>query len=73
MQFDYALQRSDMALWPPSYFNSDKSSLSAGAFKESDRHCVMKIKNSHEQERVESTSVSWRLISGMFCRDFADC
>jgi hypothetical protein len=27
-----------MALWPPSFFNSDKSSLSAGAFKVSDRH-----------------------------------
>lgn len=29
-----------MALWPPSFLISDKSSLSAGAFKVSDRHCV---------------------------------
>jgi len=27
-----------MVLWPPSFFNSDKSSLSAGAFKVSDSH-----------------------------------
>jgi hypothetical protein len=61
-----------MALWPPSLFNCDKSSLSAGAFKVSDMHCAMQIKNSHEQERVESTSVSWRQISGMFSRLLAD-
>ncbi len=29
-----------MALWPPSFFNTDKSSLSAGAFKVSDWHCA---------------------------------
>jgi hypothetical protein len=61
-----------MALWPPSFINSNKSSLSAGAFKVLDRQYAMKIKNSHEQKTVESTSVSWRQISGMFCRLFAD-
>ena len=44
-----------MALWPPSLINNDKSSLSAGAFKVSNTHCAKKIKNSHQQERVEST------------------
>ncbi|WP_436516106.1 hypothetical protein [Ekhidna sp. To15] len=29
-----------MALWPPSFINSDKSSLSAGAFKVSSTHCA---------------------------------
>ncbi len=29
-----------MALWPPSFINSDKSSLSASAFKVSDSHCA---------------------------------
>ena len=68
-----------MALWPPSLINYDKSSLSAGAFKA----CLCRQagiryalrhedKNSHEKERVESTSVSWRPISGMFCRHLAD-
>ncbi|VXD19580.1 hypothetical protein MARINOS108_20779 [Marinoscillum sp. 108] len=55
-----------MALWPPSLFNCDKSSLSAGAFKVSDGYCVMKIKNSHEQKFIESKVVSGRQISGMF-------
>jgi hypothetical protein len=54
-----------MALWPPSLINSDKSSLSAGAFKVSDTHCDVKDKNSHGQHLVESTSGSWRQISGI--------
>ncbi|UII29119.1 hypothetical protein LVD15_12005 [Fulvivirga maritima] len=29
-----------MALWPPSFINNDKSSLSAGVFKVSDAHCA---------------------------------
>ncbi|MFT7158129.1 MAG: hypothetical protein ACI8Q1_003156, partial [Parvicella sp.] len=33
-----------MALWPPSLFNSDKSSLSAGAFKVPDGQCATQIK-----------------------------
>jgi hypothetical protein len=61
-----------MALWPPIFLSSDKSSLSAGVIKVSDAHCTMKIKNSHEQERVESTELSWRQMSGMFSRHFAD-
>ena len=61
-----------MALWPPSLVNYDKSSLSANAFKVSDTHCAMQIKNSHEQKMVESTSGSWRQISGMFSRLLAD-
>jgi hypothetical protein len=61
-----------MALWPPSFFNADKSSLSAGAFKVSDKHCAMQNKNSHDQKIVESTSVSWWQISGMFSRLLAD-
>jgi hypothetical protein len=44
------IQHSDMALWPPSLINFDKSSLSAGAFKVSDMHCAMKIKSSHERK-----------------------
>ena len=55
-----------MALWPPSLINCDKSSLSAGAFKVSDWHCALKIKNHHELKRVESTADSLRQISGMF-------
>ncbi|MEM9856139.1 MAG: hypothetical protein AAF843_02210 [Bacteroidota bacterium] len=46
-----------MALWPPSLFNSEKSSLSAGAFKVSNWHCAIQIKNSHEQRVVESISL----------------
>jgi hypothetical protein len=61
-----------MALWPPSFINYDKSSLSAGAFKVSGKHCAVKIKNSHEQKQVESTKLSWRQISGMFSRSFAN-
>ncbi|MFT6856819.1 MAG: HD superfamily phosphohydrolase YqeK [Cyclobacteriaceae bacterium] len=53
-----------MALWPPSFINCDKSSLSAGAFKVSDTQCAMKIKNSHELHSVEITSLSQRLIHG---------
>jgi len=34
------LQRLDVALWPPSFINSDKSSLSADAFKVTSTHCV---------------------------------
>jgi hypothetical protein len=44
-----------MALWPPSYFNTDKSSLSAGAFKVPDMHCAIPDKNSDKQKTVEST------------------
>jgi hypothetical protein len=69
---DNCSQRPDMALWPPSFVNCDKSSLSAGAIKVSDSHCAMKIKDSHAQVRAESTSVSWRYISGMFSRDLED-
>jgi hypothetical protein len=61
-----------MALWPPSFINYDKSSLSDGAFKVSDEHCAMQIKNSQEQRMVESTSVSWRQISGIFSGHSAD-
>ncbi|MFT7037001.1 MAG: hypothetical protein ACJA2S_005543 [Cyclobacteriaceae bacterium] len=43
----YDLQRSDMALWPPSLINTDKSSLSAGAIKVSSTQCAIQIKNSH--------------------------
>ncbi len=39
-----ARQRPDMALWPPSLINNDKSSLSAGAFKGSSTHCVITVK-----------------------------
>jgi hypothetical protein len=53
-------------------FNSDKSSLSAGAFKVSDAHCATKDKKSHEHKRLESTSVAWRQISGMFSRQLAE-
>ena len=41
MRFGNALQRPDMALWPPSLINCDKSSLSAGAIKVSDTHCAI--------------------------------
>ena len=61
-----------MALWPPSLINSDEISESAGAFKVSDWQCAQKDKNSHEQKMVESTSVSWRQISGMFSSHLAD-
>jgi hypothetical protein len=33
-----------MALWPPSFFNSDKSSSSAGVIKVSDSPCVISNK-----------------------------
>ncbi|WP_436516100.1 hypothetical protein [Ekhidna sp. To15] len=61
-----------MALWPLSLINCDEISESAGAFKVSSKHCAMKIKNSHEEKKAESTSVFWRLISGMFCRHLVD-
>jgi hypothetical protein len=32
-------------VWPPSLINTDKSSLSAGAFKVSDTHCISTNKN----------------------------
>jgi hypothetical protein len=54
------VQRSDIALWPPSLINRDKSSLSAGAFKVLSTQCALQIKISHEQKVVESTSVLWK-------------
>ncbi|MBV6647074.1 MAG: hypothetical protein KI790_16575 [Cyclobacteriaceae bacterium] len=41
-----------MALWPPSLLSSNKSSLSAGAFKVSDTHCA---NEANEDEKLPRT------------------
>jgi hypothetical protein len=40
-----------MALWPPSFINCNKSSLSDGAFKLIEKHFAIQIKNSHERKK----------------------
>lgn len=53
-----------MALWPPSFLSSDKTSLSAGVIKVLESTAPVQIKNSHELRSVESTAISQRLIHG---------